>query len=67
MCPLLNDYDRKARMFLKSPDPLEDQCRRESQQGELATGGLFHCFFLPVNPISRNCCIIRKSLFLMYP
>lgn len=40
-CPPLNEHDRQARRFLKSPDPLEGQCRREMQQGELATSGLF--------------------------
>jgi len=52
---------------VKSPDLLIDQRRRELPQGELATGGLFRCFFLPMNPILRNGCTIRKSLFLMYP
>ena len=32
---------RRMRRMLKSPDPLEEQRRKELQQGELGTGGLF--------------------------
>jgi cell division cycle 2-like protein len=40
-CPPMNDHDRQARRFLKSPEPLEGQRRKELEQGELATSGLF--------------------------
>ena len=32
---------RRMRRMLRSPDPLEEQRRKELQQGELGTGGLF--------------------------
>ncbi|XWS63823.1 hypothetical protein CRYUN_Cryun06bG0135100 [Craigia yunnanensis] len=39
--PAQHAQDRRIRRMLKSPDPLEEQRRKELQQGELATGGLF--------------------------
>ena len=32
---------RRLRRIMKSPDPLEEQRRKELQQGELGTGGVF--------------------------
>lgn len=32
---------RRVRRIMKSPDPLEEQRRKELQQGELGAGGLF--------------------------
>lgn len=34
---------RRSRRVRKSPDPLEEQRRKELQQGEIGTGGLFGC------------------------
>ncbi|PSR84780.1 Cyclin-dependent kinase [Actinidia chinensis var. chinensis] len=39
--PAQHAQDRRLRRIMKSPDPLEEQRRRELQQGELGTGGLF--------------------------
>ncbi|XWS22727.1 hypothetical protein CRYUN_Cryun29cG0061100 [Craigia yunnanensis] len=39
--PAQHAQDRRMRRMLKSPDPLEEQRRKELQQGELGTGGLF--------------------------
>ncbi|KAK9277707.1 hypothetical protein L1049_007254 [Liquidambar formosana] len=39
--PAQHAQDRRMRRILKSPDPLEEQRRKELQQGELGTGGLF--------------------------
>lgn len=39
--PAQHAQDRRLRRAMKSPDPLEEQRRKESQQGELGTGGLF--------------------------
>ncbi|KAF6148953.1 hypothetical protein GIB67_026698 [Kingdonia uniflora] len=39
--PDLHAQARRERRVMKSPDPLEEQRRRELQQGELGTGGLF--------------------------
>ncbi|XP_057844306.2 cyclin-dependent kinase G-2 isoform X1 [Cryptomeria japonica] len=39
--PARNDHDRRMRRILKSPDPLEEQRRKELRQGELGAGGLF--------------------------
>ncbi|KAI4383599.1 hypothetical protein MLD38_009415 [Melastoma candidum] len=39
--PAQHDKDRRTRRLLKSPDPLEEQRRKELQQGELGGGGLF--------------------------
>ncbi|TYJ43290.1 hypothetical protein E1A91_A03G143200v1 [Gossypium mustelinum] len=39
--PAQHAQDRRIRRMLKSPDPLEEQCRKELQQGEFGTGGLF--------------------------
>ncbi|KAL9246558.1 hypothetical protein vseg_020076 [Gypsophila vaccaria] len=39
--PAQHAQDRRTRRMLKSPDPLEEQRRKELQQGELGTGGLF--------------------------
>lgn len=33
--------NRRVRRIMKSPDPLEEQRRKELQQGELGTGGVF--------------------------
>lgn len=32
---------RRMRRIMKSPDPLEEQRRKDLQQGELGTGGVF--------------------------
>ncbi|KAH9300690.1 hypothetical protein KI387_012273, partial [Taxus chinensis] len=37
--PARNDHDRRTRRILKSPDPLEEQRRKELRQGELGAGG----------------------------
>ncbi|PPS05402.1 hypothetical protein GOBAR_AA15263 [Gossypium barbadense] len=37
--PAQHAQDRRIRRMLKSPDPLEEQCRKELQQGEFGTGG----------------------------
>ncbi|KAL4282018.1 hypothetical protein GQ457_03G009870 [Hibiscus cannabinus] len=37
--PAQHAQDRRVRRKLKSPDPLEEQRRKELQQGELGTGG----------------------------
>ncbi|KAL2559923.1 Protein kinase superfamily protein [Forsythia ovata] len=37
--PAQHAQDRRMRRVLKSPDPLEEQRRKELQQGELGTGG----------------------------
>ncbi|KAH1040631.1 hypothetical protein J1N35_042374 [Gossypium stocksii] len=39
--PAQHAQDRRMRRMLKSPDPLQEQRRKELQQGELGTGGLF--------------------------
>ncbi|XVF43767.1 hypothetical protein PTKIN_Ptkin02bG0066700 [Pterospermum kingtungense] len=39
--PAQHSQDRRLRRVFKSPDPLEEQHRKELQQGELGTGGLF--------------------------
>ncbi|GMI75107.1 CYCLIN-DEPENDENT KINASE G2 [Hibiscus trionum] len=39
--PAQHAQDRRVRRMLKSPDPLEEQRRKELQQGELGTGGVF--------------------------
>ncbi|KAM7269368.1 hypothetical protein ACFE04_024865 [Oxalis oulophora] len=39
--PAQHAQDRRMRRVLRSPDPLEEQRRKELQQGELGTGGLF--------------------------
>ncbi|XP_057949524.1 cyclin-dependent kinase G-2 isoform X2 [Malania oleifera] len=39
--PAQHAQDRRMRRIMKSPDPLEEQRRKELQQGELGTGGLF--------------------------
>ncbi|XP_021746542.1 cyclin-dependent kinase G-2-like [Chenopodium quinoa] len=39
--PAQHAQDRRVRRVLKSPDPLEEQRRKELQQAELGTGGLF--------------------------
>ncbi|KAG5222397.1 cyclin-dependent kinase [Salix suchowensis] len=39
--PAQHAQDRRLRRIRKSPDPLEEQRRKELQQGELGTGGLF--------------------------
>ncbi|XP_043723878.1 uncharacterized protein LOC122670910 isoform X3 [Telopea speciosissima] len=39
--PAQHAKDRRLRRIMKSPDPLEQQRRKELQQGVLGTGGLF--------------------------
>ncbi|KAF7813626.1 cyclin-dependent kinase G-2 isoform X1 [Senna tora] len=39
--PAQHAQDRRTRRVLKSPDPLEEQRRKELQHGELGTGGIF--------------------------
>ncbi|KAL0364299.1 UNVERIFIED_CONTAM: Cyclin-dependent kinase G-2 [Sesamum angustifolium] len=39
--PAQHAQDRRMRRVMKSPDPLEEQRRKELQQGELGTAGLF--------------------------
>ncbi|KAK1326901.1 Cyclin-dependent kinase G-2 [Acorus calamus] len=39
--PAQNAQDRRVRRVMKSPDPLEELRKKELQQGELGTGGLF--------------------------
>ncbi|XP_075484658.1 cyclin-dependent kinase G-2-like [Primulina tabacum] len=39
--PAQHAQDRRMRRVMKSPDPLEEQRRKELQQGEFGTGGLF--------------------------
>ncbi|CAK7327402.1 unnamed protein product [Dovyalis caffra] len=39
--PAQHAQDRRLRRIMKSPDPLEEQRRKELQQGGLGTGGLF--------------------------
>lgn len=39
--PAQHAQDRRMRRVMKSPDPLEEQERKERQQGDLGTGGLF--------------------------
>ncbi|KAK3014206.1 hypothetical protein RJ639_008951 [Escallonia herrerae] len=39
--PAQHAQDRRMRRIMKSPDPLEEQRRKELQQGELGAGGLF--------------------------
>ncbi|PIN26380.1 Protein kinase PITSLRE [Handroanthus impetiginosus] len=39
--PAQHAQDRRMRRVMKSPDPLEELRRKELQQGELGTGGLF--------------------------
>ncbi|KAL2455192.1 Protein kinase superfamily protein [Abeliophyllum distichum] len=41
--PAQHAQDRRIRRVMKSPDPLEEQRRKELQQGELGTGGLLTC------------------------
>ncbi|KAF7125043.1 hypothetical protein RHSIM_Rhsim12G0029600 [Rhododendron simsii] len=50
--PAQHEHDRRLRRMRKSPDPLEEQRRKELQQGELGTGGLFGCEFSP------DCCAV---------
>lgn len=38
---ILSHLFRRLRRVMKSPDPLEEQRRKELQQGELGTSGLF--------------------------
>lgn len=38
---VVNIVTRRVRRIMKSPDPLEEQRRKELQQGELGTGGVF--------------------------
>ncbi|KAF3431089.1 hypothetical protein FNV43_RR25819 [Rhamnella rubrinervis] len=39
--PAQHAQDRRMRRIMKSPDPVEEQRRKELQQGELGTGGVF--------------------------
>ncbi|KAL9328885.1 hypothetical protein ACSQ67_003888 [Phaseolus vulgaris] len=39
--PAQHAQDRRVRRIYKSPDPLEEQRRKELQQGESGTGGIF--------------------------
>ncbi|CAM6102171.1 unnamed protein product [Calypogeia fissa] len=39
--PARSEHDRRVRRLMKSPDPLEEQRKRELRQGELGGGGLF--------------------------
>lgn len=39
--PAQHAQDRRLRRIMKSPDPLEEQRRKELQQGGLGTGSLF--------------------------
>ncbi|RZB96196.1 cyclin-dependent kinase G-2 isoform X1 [Glycine soja] len=39
--PAQHAQDRRVRRIYKSPDPLEEQRRKELQQGETGTGGIF--------------------------
>ncbi|BBN16034.1 hypothetical protein Mp_7g02920 [Marchantia polymorpha subsp. ruderalis] len=39
--PARSEHDRRLRRLMKSPDPLEEQRKRELRQGELGAGGLF--------------------------
>ncbi|TQD96775.1 hypothetical protein C1H46_017668 [Malus baccata] len=39
--PAQHAQDRRTRRVLKSPDPLEEQRRKELQQGQIGTGGVF--------------------------
>jgi cell division cycle 2-like protein len=39
--PAQHAQDRRVRRIMKSPDPLEEQRRKELQQGELGAGGVF--------------------------
>lgn len=39
--PAQHAQDRRVRRVMKSPDPLEEQRRKELKQGVLGTGGLF--------------------------
>ncbi|EHA8589393.1 putative Cyclin-dependent kinase G-2 [Cocos nucifera] len=39
--PAQHAQDRRLRRIMKSPDPLEEQRRKELQQGELGTGSIF--------------------------
>eukprot|EP00262_Sarcandra_glabra_P004976 TRINITY_DN16208_c0_g2_i7.p1 TRINITY_DN16208_c0_g2~~TRINITY_DN16208_c0_g2_i7.p1 ORF type:complete len:118 (-),score=17.57 TRINITY_DN16208_c0_g2_i7:282-635(-) len=39
--PAQHAQDRRLRRIMKSPDPLEEQRRKELRQGELGTGSLF--------------------------
>ncbi|XP_024990095.1 cyclin-dependent kinase G-2-like isoform X3 [Cynara cardunculus var. scolymus] len=39
--PAQHAQDRRTRRVMKSPDPLEEQRRKELQQAEFGTGGLF--------------------------
>ncbi|WCJ38694.1 Protein kinase superfamily protein [Euphorbia peplus] len=39
--PAQHAQDRRLRRMMKSPDPLEEQHRKELQQGDLGLGGLF--------------------------
>lgn len=39
--PAHHAQDRRTRRVLKSPDPLEEQRRKELQQGQIGTGGVF--------------------------
>ncbi|XAR48156.1 Cyclin-dependent kinase [Bertholletia excelsa] len=39
--PAQHAQDRRLRRIMKSPDPLQEQRRKELQQGEVGSGGLF--------------------------
>ncbi|KAL3682016.1 hypothetical protein R1sor_000038 [Riccia sorocarpa] len=39
--PARSEQDRRLRRLLKSPDPLEEQRKKELRQGEVGAGGLF--------------------------
>lgn len=39
--PARSEHDRRVRRLMKSPDPLEEQRKRELRRGELGGGGLF--------------------------
>ncbi|KAK8482580.1 hypothetical protein V6N11_074115 [Hibiscus sabdariffa] len=50
--PAQHAQDRRMRRMLKSPDPLEEQRRKELQQGELGTGDWLRLRCLQVNLFS---------------
>ncbi|CAK9234068.1 unnamed protein product [Sphagnum troendelagicum] len=39
--PARSEHERRMRRLMKSPDPLEEQRRREARQAEVGSGGLF--------------------------
>ncbi|MBA0798667.1 hypothetical protein Gohar_009235 [Gossypium harknessii] len=49
--PAQHAQDRRMRRMLKSPDPLEEQCRKELQQGEFGTGGEGLAFSTKLQPL----------------